>query len=486
MSRIAVGIFANLPVREVPDIARFERRLVQYKMKSKFLPFVLLSAMLTTSQSRAIDADLGRFITAKQQQIRDLSGSITNQVPAVVWSFFNAVRVDDWETASNLANRISSASLRYYTHATNDAMTPALQTLIWPPISESWGAYGEFHGWNNRWLHRFGREIIQSVPRGSIFFGGTDPGRFVISALSDSQVDGKPFFVLTQNQIADATYVDYLRSMYGKKLCILTTNDLQQAFKEYLTNVQARLKHDRTFPDEPRQLKPGETVRIDKDDRIQVTGAVAVMELSGLIAKKIFDDNPGREFFVEESYPLDWMYPYLVPHGLIFQLNRQPRAEISGKDTAADQEYWKKLTDEMFGGWLDEKTSVKEICDFSDKYGLGKHLEGYPGDKSFAENESARKTFSKLRSSIGGLYAWRAEHAKDADERNRMYRAADLAFRQGYAICPVSPEAIWRYVNLLSGRQRFDDAILIVKTSLHLDPDNQQLKDLLSQLMKHQ
>jgi hypothetical protein len=67
-----------------------------------------------------------------------------------------------------------------------------------------------------------------------------------------------------------------------------------------------------------------------------------------------------------------------------------------------------------------------------------------------------------------------------------MYRAADLAFRQGYAICPVSPEAIWRYVNLLSGRQRFDDAILIVKTSLHLDPDNQQLKDLLSQLMKHQ
>ena len=68
--------------------------------------------MLTTSQSRAIDADLGRFITAKQQQIRDLSGSITNQVPAVVWSFFDAVRVDNWETASNLANRISSASLR--------------------------------------------------------------------------------------------------------------------------------------------------------------------------------------------------------------------------------------------------------------------------------------------------------------------------------------------------------------------------------------
>ena len=67
-----------------------------------------------------------------------------------------------------------------------------------------------------------------------------------------------------------------------------------------------------------------------------------------------------------------------------------------------------------------------------------------------------------------------------------MYRAADLAFRQGYAICPASPEAVWRSVNLLSSRRRYDDAILIVKTGLHLDPDNQQLKGLLSQLLKQQ
>ncbi len=469
---------------EVPDIARFECRLLKCKMKSKSFLLVLFSAMLICGQSRAIDADLGRFITAKEQQIRNLSGSITNKVPAVVWSFFDAVRVDDWETASMLAKRISSASLRYE-KGTNVAMTPALQTLIWPPISESWGAYGEFHDWNNRWLHRFGREIIQSIPPGSIYFGGTDPGRFVISALSDSQVDGKPFFILTQNQLVDAAYADYLRSMYGKKLRIPTTNDLQQAFQEYMTNVQVRLKHDQAFPNEPPQMKPGESVSVGEDGRVRVSGQVAVMEINALIVKTIFDDNPQRECFVEESFPLDWMYPHLTPHGLIFQLNRQPRAEISEKDTAQDQEFWKRLTDEMLGGWLDKKTSVKEICDFSDRYGLGKHLDGYKGDKNFAENMSARKTFSKLRTSIGGLYAWRAEHSMDTEERNRMYDAADLAFRQGYAICPVLPEAIWHYVNLLLSRQRSDDAILIVKTSLHLDPDNKQLKELLSQLMKY-
>src|ERR1017187_6198075 len=445
-------------------------------MKSNIPGAVLIAVLLCllSRESKAIDTDLGRFSSAKQQQIRALAETITNKVPALVWLFCDAVRVDDWETATNLAGRINAASHRYSATTNDETITSALATLIWPPISESYGAYEQFHDWNNRWLHRFGREIIGSIPAGSIYFGGTDAGRFVISALSESQVDGQPFFTLTQNQLADQTYLDYLRAMYGKKIHVPTVLDAQKAFEEYTTDLARRRKLG--------QLKPGEDVRM-VNGRVEISGQVAVMQINALLVKKIFDDNPGREAFIEESYPLDWMYPYLTPHGLIFQLNRQPLAEISGKAVAADQAYWKKLTDEMLGGWLDEKTALKDVCDFADKYGLGKHLDDYKGDKSFAENADTRKCFSKLRTSIAGLYAWRAEHAQTADERSRMYLAADLAFRQGYAICPYSPEAIYRYVNLLLGRKRTDDAVLIAKTSLHLDPDNQQLKDLLSQLV---
>ena len=67
----------------------------------------------------------------------------------------------------------------------------------------------------------------------------------------------------------------------------------------------------------------------------------------------------------------------------------------------------------------------------------------------------------------------------------RKALAADLAFRQSYAICPYSPEAIYRYINLLLAHNRADDAVLIAKTSLRLDPDNDQLQSLLSQLMKY-
>ena len=441
----------------------------------RLITLALLS-LFCAGEAGAIDADLGRFSTAKQNQIRALAEGVTNKVPSLVWRFFDAVRVDDWETATNIFNRISAASHRYEKSTNDDALSPVLGTLLWPPLSESYGAYENFHGWNNLWLHRFGKEIIGSIPPGSIYFGGTDPGRFVISALCESQVAGKPFFTLTQNQLADQTYLDYLQAMYGKKIYVPTAADSQRAFQDYSADAGRRRRAG--------QLAPGEDVR-EVNGQMQVSGQVAVMHINGLLVKKIFAENPSRNFFVEESFPLDWMYPQLSPHGLIFKLNRDKLAELSEADVAADRDYWEKLSGELLGGWLEDKTTLPDVCDFAAKYGLGKRLENYPGNKAFAENDFARKCFSKLRSSQAGMYAWRVDHAKDAAERDRMYRAADLAFRQAYACCPVSPEAIYRYVNLLLARGRTDDAVLLVKTSVELQPENEQLKNTLQQLRKY-
>lgn len=447
-------------------------------MKSKLLKIILTVTLLCLGAggARAIDPDLGRFSIAKQKQIRDFAETITNRVPTMVWRFYDAVRVDDWETATNLAYRINAASHRYLQATNDESMSPALGTLIWPPISESYGAYGEFHSWNNRWLHRFGDDIIKSIPTGSIYFGGTDPGRFIISALCESQVEGKPFFTLTQNQMADATYLDYLHVMYGRKISVPGTNELQKAYEDYVAAYEQRKKSGKLYP--------GENVRM-VNGRAQLSGAVSVMELSSLLVKDVFDGNPSRQFFIEESYPLNWMYGYLSPHGLIMQLNREPMPSLSEAEVVRDQAYWKKLTDEMLGGWLDEKTSLNDVCIFAQKYGLGKHLEDYKGDKAFAENESVRKCYSKLRSSQGGIYAWRAEQAKDADERKRMYDAADLAFRQSYAICPYSPEAVYRYINLMLSHRRTDDAVLLMKTSVELEPENDQFRQTLDQLRRY-
>ncbi len=439
-------------------------------MKSKIWHTAFTLAFILSAEARAVDLDLARFATVKENQIRENAKTLTNKVPTIVWRFFDAVRVDDWDTATNLAGRIMRASGRYTNSITDESISPALKTLIWPSVSEMIGTYEQFHDWDNKWLHRFGREIIDSIPEGSIYFGGTDPGRFIISALTESQEDGKRFFVLTQNQMADYTYLEYLNKRYGKTLYIPTVKDLQTCFDEYTANAQKRLKEGR--------LKPGEDVRM-ANGRLQVSGAVSVMAINGLLVRTVFDKNPGHEFYVEESYLIDWMYPYLSPHGLIFQLHGQPLVALSGADVEKDQDYWRSITGELIGNWLTNDTSVKGVCDFADKVFLDKNLDGFKGDWGFARNEQEQKTFSKLRSSLAGMYAWRAEHARDTDERSQMREAADLAFRQAYALCPHSPEAIFRYSEFLVEYKRPDDAFLLAKTSLRLDPDNVQLQDLI-------
>ena len=233
------------------------------------------------------------------------------------------------------------------------------------------------------------------------------------------------------------------------------------------------------------QLKPGEDMKVT-DDRVQVSGQAAVMEINGLLAKIIFEKNPGHEFYIEESFPLDWMYPHLEPHGLIMKINRRPLPELSDEIVQKDRAYWQKLMPGMIGDWLHDDTSLQVVTAFAEKIFLRHDLSGFTGDPRFVQNDYAVRAFSKWRLSIAGVYAWRAEHAASEPEKNRMTRAADFAFRQALALCPCSSEAVERYVDLLKKQNRVADAILVVETAVKIpsvrDTDTVKFRDLANQL----
>ncbi len=77
--------------------------------------------------------------------------------------------------------------------------------------------------------------------------------------------------------LADGTYLDYLNELYGSQLKTLTADDAQQAFQDYLQDAQKRLLHDQQFPDEPKQLRPGEGVSNQGRSHHSVSGQTAVM-----------------------------------------------------------------------------------------------------------------------------------------------------------------------------------------------------------------
>jgi tetratricopeptide (TPR) repeat protein len=414
--------------------------------------------------------------------------------------------------------------------------------------------------------------VYPEMTKDAILFGGTDPGRFAPTYMifcdsfiphkclpeADQNFDRRDVYIITQNALADPTYLQYIRSQYfrsaetnydtpffqevlrGKdehdkyspyygtnalarlaynlldkpitemgsrvetrrrKECVFppkeiytpSPEDSQQAFTDYMQDAGQRINHDKMYPNEPRQLKPGEDVHVDEGGHVQVSGQVAVMAINGLLTKVIFDRNPDHEFFVEESFPLDWMFPHLTPFGVIMKINRDPLPVLTEDILKRDHEFWAKYSERLIGNWITYDTPVTNITAFAEKVYMHHDFTGFKGDLKFVRDDQGQKAFSKLRSSIGGVYAWRlgqppsggvmpAQYIASGENRAAIEREADFAFKQAFAFCPYSPEAVYRYVQLLVNMRRVDDALAVAQTAQKLDPYNGQFAYLISNL----
>jgi len=279
-----------------------------------------------------------------------------------------------------------------------------------------------------------------------------------------------------------------------REMYIATPDDSQRCFQEYMADAQRRMQAG--------QLKPGEDVHIE-NGRVQVSGQVAVMNINGLLCKVIFDQNPTNSFYVEESFPLDWMYPYETPFGIIMKINRNPLPELSQDVFDLDHKFWTDFSSRLCGNWINYDTSVKQIADFVERTYINNNYQGFIGNRAFVRDDDAQKAFSKLRSSQAGMYYWRMSpqcppeyRQKTAAGQAALVRETEFAFKQAFAFCPYSPEAVYRYVNFLlqlaqgeeiAGRpaqalRYFDDALLVAETCKKLDPYNDAITGLIKNI----
>jgi len=461
------------------------------------------------------------------------------------------------------------AGLLIYKDRAPLALTLGLFAVL--PISSGlshWGSSEQRDHWFGYW---FGHDmftppygIYPEMTKDAVLFGGTDPGRFCPTYMifcesftphdqqpkatkanyesGDQKFDRRDVYIITQNALADPTYLEYIRAQYNrstqidppffqellrgkkevdqnyttnfvarlayqlldvpltrfganvearrrkegvyplKEIYIPNSEDSSRCYSEYMADASQRYEHDQRFPNEPKQLKPMEEVHQAQGDRVSVSGQVAVMSINGLLTKVIFDHNPTNEFFVEESFPLDWMYPYESPYGIIMKINRQPLDELTPKMLEDDHAFWSKYSERLVGKWLTYDTSLTDITNFVDKVNMKHDYNGFTGDRKFIRDEEAQKAFSKLRSSIAGLYEWRFRHARNATDQQRMLKEADFAYRQAFAYCPYSPEAVFHYVNLLLTTGRVDDAVSVGETCFRLDPNNEQVENMVKNL----
>ena len=352
------------------------------------------------------------------------------------------------------------------------------------------------------------------MDKDAVLYGGTDPGRFVPTYMifcesrvpakdryNDKFVDNSSFYyhdtnfdrsdvyIITQNALADNTYMSYIRDHYdfsrpdadkpneitmpngvktqnglakfpgweraifrwgwthlGRKdlypkepIYIPNPDDSNSAFKEYVEAIQSG------------KIQAGADVKIE-NGRVNVEGVAGVMAINGILAKWIFDRNKDKHsFYVEESYVIPWMYSYLTPHGVIMKLEKDPvpspqeNPKLWEGIIARDKAYWNKLT----GDFL-----VRP---------------------DFKRNSDAQKSFSKMRSALAGLY----------DARG-LYSEAEYAFKQSLQLCPDSPEANFRLADLYTRQRRFDEARKLIQTYLAFDNYNNNVRSYLGNIVNIQ
>ena len=308
--------------------------------------------------------------------------------------------------------------------------------------------------------HRFGRLMFEpgnGVPpmeKGAILLAGTDAGRFVATYRVFCERQRSDVCVIAQNALADNTYMNYIRDQYDVSRPDATRPETMvqyPAWRRFMFGLGWKyLGRDHAYPVTPIHI-PGqddsnrafqEYVKEVQSGRLAadlspksglgyLSGFTVggVMNINGILAHWIFDRNKdSHAFYVEESYVIRWMYPYLRPCGVIMKLEKDPLPSPEQDPklwegiVAQDRAYWDTLTSELLAR------------------------------AGFRSDADARKTFAKLRCAMGGLYLTRG-----------LTVDAEFAFRQALQLCPASRDANFRLADLYAHDRRYDQALKVME-----------------------
>lgn len=306
----------------------------------------------------------------------------------------------------------------------------------------------EFCSQRDHWFGwMYGRDMLADLPKDSFVFGGTDPGRFVPTYMilsesfeptkfkRDPNFDRRDLYIITQNALADAFYNQYIRNHYSAE---------RPAPRGWIDRWLGRDKH---YPQAhlilPRQedimalYQAAMEARQKNPAAPDPNGDPTV--LNSMVGEWIWQRNKDqRAFFVEESFPMEWSYPNAVPHGLCYEIKKDPVPVLTTEQVGADMQYWRNYID---------------------------RLKSMP---QFVQDIDAQRSFSKLRNTGGNIYKWR-----------QMFPQAEQAYRQALELWPGNTETLNNFSDLLLRQGRSAELRDILAKAVKDDPNNGLLLILL-------
>src|SRR3989442_1209240 len=260
---------------------------------------------------------LARFGKSRRELVHALARRHGVEVPDAVKLFFDAVESGNWDDIEARLKVINGGD----SSAGHAAGRPPGVERLWPAIIDAYGAAEQVHLWPAQKLLEYGNAILESLRPGMVYVGGTDNGRWIPELLNDTS-DGERHIVVTQNGLVDGRYLDWLSLLHSDGMATLTSEDSHRVFQEYVADVTKRLQHDQEFPDDPKQVRSGEDIRVT-DGHVQVSGMVGVMAINEKLLQALMEKNPDLSFAVQESDPMKGTYADAIPLGPLMELRAQ-------------------------------------------------------------------------------------------------------------------------------------------------------------------
>ena len=359
---------------------------------------------------------LKQFARSRRDIMRAMARQKNVAVPELVERFFDAVEGGDWMEIKAAFNAINGGEA----NAGHSSGRLPEVTALWAPIIDAYGVAEQVHIWPAQKLLDMGNAVLSQLRPGMVYLGGTDEGRWVPTLLNETS-EGERHIVITQNGLADGTYLEYIRFLYGDRFNALGNEDTQRAFNDYIESAQKRLAHDEQFPDEPKQVRPNE--QIEKvDGKTTVSGIVAVMDINERLVRMLMEKNPDLSFALQESFPLKGTYEGAAPLGPIMELRAQDAGSFTAERAAESVAYWR---------------------------GLAEQLRSSPDETN---GETPLKSYSKLAVGQANLFAERGF----ADSAEQTYRIA-------LGMVPSNTDAVNGLAGLLERAGRARDAQVLLE-----------------------
>ncbi|MEX1118196.1 MAG: DUF2723 domain-containing protein [Terrimicrobiaceae bacterium] len=290
----------------------------------------------------------------------------------------------------------------------------------------------------DRWFGwMFGYDMLKDLPKGSIFFGGTDPGRFVPTYMilgesgqspdnkRDPDFDRRDLYIITQNALGEEFYMNYIRDHYGEG-----RPQPKNAFERWLGREGAYPEKPLVLPT-PDQVKEifAKAVNPSEDSEFKAETDPNMIVFASVLRWLWEHNKEDHAMFIEESFPIRWTYDYALPHGLVYQLMKDKVPEIP-----------KEVVEEDFRFWAAYKSRLL-------------------GDPNYGKDFDAQRSFSKLRSSIANIYHHR-----------KMEAEAERAYLEALELWPANPEVLFALSRMSWDRGNFDKPLKLLENAYALDP----------------